>query len=134
VRDGRIILAGDGDFRQDLSITAAESMLIARAHHYSALIHHPRVQSARAMLLFAIESVLDQMDPKESRAHVFRFFSEFADRDLIEFLRREGDDRVRAILDRLRSGMTYSLLTRFDHRTLPPETRWHSQRSPGTAG
>lgn len=123
VRDGRIILAGDGDFRQDLSITAAESMLVARAHHYSALIHHPRVQSARAMLLFAIESVLGGMDKDEARSAVYRFFTEFTDPDLLEFLRCRGDDRARAILDLLRRGMTYSLLARFDHRTLPPETR-----------
>lgn len=123
VRDSKIILAGDGDYRQDLSITAAESMLVARAHHYSALIHHPRVQSARAMLLFAIESVLDRINPDEARSKVLRFFTEFTDPDLLEFLRREGDDGVRAILDRLRGGLTYSLLARFDHRTLPPETR-----------
>ena len=36
-----------------MSQTAAESMLIARAHHYNALIHHPHVQSIRAMLLAA---------------------------------------------------------------------------------
>ncbi len=62
VCNDRIVLAGVGDFRAEMSQTAAESMLIARAHHYNALIYHPSVQSIRAMLLAELEKALARME------------------------------------------------------------------------
>jgi uncharacterized protein len=119
----RLILKGSEGYRTDMSLTAAESMLIARAHHYTALIYNPYVQSIRAMLLFALESVLEEMDQKEARAETRRFFTEYNDCDLMGFLNQKASPEVKEILDRIRHGRHNHLAARLDHRTLTPEAR-----------
>ena len=123
ISKGRVVLAGNNDYRSEMSMTAAESMLIARAHHYNALIHHPQVQSMRAMLLAALESALGRLDPEDARSRIVRFFREYADSDLMRFIWECGDDRSRELLQRIKFGRGYPLMARFDHRSLPPGTR-----------
>ncbi|MDM7912603.1 MAG: HD domain-containing protein, partial [Methanotrichaceae archaeon] len=123
VYKGRVVLAGKGDYRSEMSQTAAESMLIARAHHYNALIHHPQVQSLRAMLLAALESSLQKMEPGEARSRVALFFKAYTDPDLLRFIWENGDDGARELLQRIKFGQEYPLAARFDHRSLPPGTR-----------
>jgi uncharacterized protein len=123
IHKGRVVLAGKGDYREEISQTAAESMLIARAHHYNALIHHPRVQSVRAMLLAALQSSLQNMPPEEARSRIVLFFKEYTDPDLLRFIWEMGDDYSRALLERIKFGREYPLAARFDHRSLPPGTR-----------
>jgi hypothetical protein len=106
-----------------MSQTAAESMLIARAHHYNALIHHPQVQSIRAMLLAALESSLKKMGPEGARSRVVLFFREYTDPDLLRFIWEKGDDSARELLERIKFGREYPLVARFDHRSLPPGIR-----------
>lgn len=123
ISGGRLVLAGADGYRSEMSITAAESMLVARAHHYNALVHHPLVQSMRSMLLYALESVLEKMEPEEARSETARFFTDYNDSDLILFISERGDDQVLETLRRIRNGRQYPLIARFDHRTLPPGTR-----------
>ena len=123
ISKGRVVLAGNSDYRSEMSMTAAESMLIARAHHYNALIHHPQVQSIRAMLLAALESALGRLYPEDARSEIVRFFREYADSDLMRFIWESGDDRSRELLQRIKFGRDYPLMARFDHRSLPPGTR-----------
>ncbi|HSD59194.1 MAG TPA: HD domain-containing protein, partial [Methanotrichaceae archaeon] len=123
VHKGRVVLAGKGDYRSEMSQTAAESMLIARAHHYNALIHHPQVQSLRAMLLTALESSLQKMEPEEARSRIILFFREYTDPDLLRFIWEKGDDGARELLQRIKFGQEHPLAARFDHRSLPPGTR-----------
>jgi HD superfamily phosphohydrolase len=87
ISSGRIVLAAEGDYRAEMSQTAAESMLIARSHHYNALIYHPAVQSIRAMLLAALERALAGMDADEARSSIILFFREYTDPDLLAFIR-----------------------------------------------
>ena len=47
-----------------MALIAAESMLTARAHHYSTIIHNPTTQAARAMLLYALEGSLARIISK----------------------------------------------------------------------
>ena len=121
--NGRIVLAGIGDFRAEMSQTAAESMLIARAHHYNALIYHPSVQSIRAMLLAALENALARMEAEEARSRIVLFFREYTDPDLLRFIWEKGDDQSREILERIKYGREFPLAARFDHRSLPPDIR-----------
>jgi HD superfamily phosphohydrolase len=123
IHKGRVVLAGVDDYRSEMSRTAAESMLIARAHHYNALIHHPQVQSLRAMLLAALESALKRMDPEDARSRIILFFREYADSDLLRFIFDSGDDEGCRLLSRIKYGHEYPLAGRFDHRLLPPATR-----------
>ncbi|NTV77292.1 MAG: HD domain-containing protein [Methanothrix sp.] len=123
IKDGRIVLAGQGDYAADMSQTAAESMLIARAHHYNALIYHPRVQSLRAMLLSALERALQSMPAEEARSSIILFFREYTDPDLLDFIRRRGDDACRSLLEGIIFGRAQPLAARFDHRSLPPDIR-----------
>lgn len=123
IRDGRIVLAGECDYRAEMSHTAAESMLIARSHHYNALIYHPTVQSIRAMLLAALERALSRMDADEAKRSIVQFFQEFTDPELLEFIRSNGDDTSRELLDRIKYGRPFPLAARFDHRSLSPEIR-----------
>ncbi len=123
ISKGRVVLAGCSDYRAEMSQTAAESMLIARAHHYNALIHHPIVQSYRAMLLAALEIALSRMDQEDAPARILLFFREYTDPDLLRFIWENGDDQARDLLQRIKYGREYHLCARFDHRSLPPETR-----------
>jgi HD superfamily phosphohydrolase len=123
IHKDRVVLTGKGDYRAEMSQTAAESMLIARAHHYNALIHHPQVQSIRAMLLAALESSLKKMGPEEARSRVVLFFREYTDPDLLRFIWEKGDDSARELLERIKFGREYPLVARFDHRSLPPGIR-----------
>lgn len=123
ISHGRVVLAGKGDFRSEMSQTAAESMLISRAHHYNALIYHPQVQSIRAMLLAALESSLQRMDADEARMRIVLFFKDYTDPDLLRFIWDKGDDYARDLLQRIKYGREYPLAARFDHISLPPGTR-----------
>lgn len=123
VSKGRIVLAGCDDYRSEMSVTAAESMLISRAHHYNALIHNPQVQSLRAMLLSALESALDEMEPEEARSRIVLFFREYTDADLWRFIWDNGDDGARDLMERIRFGKSYPLRARFDQRLLSPGAR-----------
>jgi uncharacterized protein len=123
INNGRIVLAGDGDYRAEMSQTAAESMLIARSHHYNALIYHPTVQSIRAMLLAALERALSRMDADEAKRSIILFFQEYTDPDLLEFIRRRGDSTSQDLLERIKYGREFPLAARFDHSTLPPDIR-----------
>ncbi len=120
---GRITLAGAGDYRAEMSQTAAESMLIARAHHYNALIYHPLVQSIRAMLLTALENALARMDADEAQSRIVLFFREYTDPDLLRFIWEKGDDISRELLERIKYGREFPLAARFDHRSLAPDIR-----------
>jgi HD superfamily phosphohydrolase len=123
ISKGRIVLAGCNDYRSEMSLTAAESMLIARAHHYTALIHHPQVQSIRAMLLAALESALGRMDSTKARSEIVLFFREYTDHDLLRFIWDSGDGQARELVQRIKLGKEYPLMARFDRRSLPPGTR-----------
>jgi uncharacterized protein len=123
ISNGRIVLAGEGDYRAEMAHTAAESMLIARAHHYNALIYHPGVQSIRAMLLAALERALFAMDREEAATRILLFFREYTDADLLRFIWEKGDDVSRELLQRIKFGQGYPLAARFDHSTLPPDIR-----------
>ena len=123
ISNGRIVLAGEGDYRAEMSQTAAESMLIARAHHYNALIYHPTVQSIRAMLLAALERALSRMDADEAKSSIVLFFREYTDPDLLDFIRQRGDDTSRDLLARIKYGREFPLAARFDHRSLSPDIR-----------
>jgi HD superfamily phosphohydrolase len=123
IKDERIVLVGQGDYVAEMSQTAAESMLIARAHHYNALIYHPRVQSLRAMLLAALERALQGMPPEEARSSIIQFFREYTDPDLLDFIKGRGDDACLGLLDRIKLGRALPLAARFDHRSLPPDIR-----------
>jgi HD superfamily phosphohydrolase len=123
ISSGRIVLAAEGDYRAEMSQTAAESMLIARSHHYNALIYHPAVQSIRAMLLAALERALAGMDADEARSSIILFFREYTDPDLLAFIREKGDEFSRDLLQRIKYGRELALAARFDHRSLPPEIR-----------
>ena len=123
ISNGRIVLAGTGDYRAEMSQTAAESMLIARAHHYNALIYHPTIQSVRAMLLAALENALRKMDVEEASSRIVLFFWNYTDPDLIRFIWETGDDTSRDLLQRIKYGKEYPLAARFDHRSLAPDIR-----------
>lgn len=123
IHQDRVVLAGQNDYRAEMARTAAESMLIARAHHYNALIHHPAVQSIRAMLLAALENALSRLDQEQASTRIVLFFREYTDPDLLRFVWENGDDAARELLRRIRYGLQYPLAARFDHRSLEPGIR-----------
>ena len=121
--NGRVTLAGQGDYRAEMSQTAAESMLVARSHHYNALIYHPSVQSIRAMLLAALENALTRMDEDDAQKRIELFFREYTDPDLLRFIWEKGDDVSREVLQRIKFGQELALAARFDHGSLAPDIR-----------
>jgi HD superfamily phosphohydrolase len=123
IENGRIVLTGQDDYDAEMALTAAESMLIARAHHYNALIYHPEVQSVRAMLLEALERTLRDMNEDPAKNIIILFFTEYTDSDLLDFIRNRGDDLACSLLERIKWGRAFPLAARFDRRSLPPDIR-----------
>jgi HD superfamily phosphohydrolase/uncharacterized protein YwgA len=120
----RIVLGGTDSYEEDMAIAAAESMLIARSHHYSAIIHNPVTQSVRAMLLRALEDTLDAMEDRTAIVlSVSEFFTIFNDGDLLDFIRQQGPPSAGDMLQRIREGRICNTAIRFNQKTLKPSIR-----------
>ncbi|MCD4799092.1 MAG: HD domain-containing protein, partial [Methanosarcinales archaeon] len=120
----RIVLGGTDSYEEDMAIAAAESMLIARSHHYSAIIHNPVTQSVRAMLLRALEDTLDTMEDRTAIVlSLSEFFTIFNDGDLLDFIRQQGPPSARDMLQRIREGRICNTAVRFNQKTLKPSIR-----------
>ncbi len=122
---GRIVLGGSLSYDEDMSLTAAESMLIARAHHYSAIIHNPRTQGARAMLLHALENALKNYEQSgnDARALMSRFFTKYIDSNLLNFIEAHGDTSAKNLIERISQANICTAVVRFTHKNLNPMTR-----------
>ncbi len=123
--NGRIVLGGFLSYDKDMALTAAESMLIARAHHYSAIIHNPKTQGARVMLLHALEKALLNLENsgKDVRATVLNFFLSYNDGDLLNFIETNGDASAKKLIMDIRNGRICDVVARFTHKNLNPMTR-----------
>lgn len=125
IHNGRITLGGTLSYDEDMALIAAESMLIARAHHYSAIIHNPRTQGARVMLLHALEKTLAiyKESGKDVKAAVLKFFTEYNDNDLLNFIEANGDENSRKLIANIRNASICTAISRFTHKNLNPRTR-----------
>ncbi len=129
IKDGNIVLgSSDGStYGNDMALTAAESMLISRAHHYTAIIHNPGTQAARVMLLYALEDSLETFKENygsdAAKAEVVQFFTEYNDNDLINFIRSNSSDTSLKLLNDLRDGRLYVPVARLSQKILRPSTR-----------
>jgi len=125
LNNGRIVLGGTKSYDEDMALTAAESMLIARAHHYSAVIHNPKTQGARVMLLHALENTLTAYKDsgKDVKEMVVRFFTYYNDGDLLNFIEVNGDEKARKLIMNLRKASICEAIARFTHKNLNPITR-----------
>lgn len=125
LNNDRIVLGGFSSYDEDMALTAAESMLIARAHHYSAIIHNPKTQAARGMLLHALENALKMYERSgnEARAVVSKFFMSYIDSDLLNFIEINGDASSKNLMINIRNGSICNAVARFTHKNLNPMTR-----------
>ncbi len=125
LHNGRVILGGSQSYDEDMALTAAESMLIARAHHYSAIIHNPKTQGARVMLLHALEKALGlyEKSGNDVRSTMAKFFTLYIDSDLLNFIESNGDENSRKLVSNLRNGYICNAVARFTHKNLNPLTR-----------
>jgi HD superfamily phosphohydrolase len=123
--DGRVILGGSQSYDEDMALTAAESMLIARAHHYSAIIHNPKTQGARVMLLHALEKALGlyEKSGNDVRSIMAKFFISYIDSDLLNFIESNGDENSKKLILNLRNAYICNAVARFTHKNLNPLTR-----------
>jgi HD superfamily phosphohydrolase len=119
----RIVLGGALSYDEDMALTAAESMLIARAHHYSAIIHNPGTQGARVMLLHSLEKTLSRLSGNDAKAAVLKFFTIYNDSDLLNFIEINGDENSRKLIANIRNASICSAVARFTHKNLNPRTR-----------
>lgn len=125
LNNGNIVLGGTLSYDEEMALTAAESMLIARAHHYSAIIHNPGTQGARAMLLYALESSLKQygIGGNDVRKTVSEFFTSYNDSDLLNFIEMNGNESAKKLIMNIRHGRICNAISRFNHKHLNPKTR-----------
>lgn len=125
LHNGRVILGGSESYDEDMALTAAESMLIARAHHYSAIIHNPKTQGARVMLLHALEKALAlyEKSGNDVRTTMAKFFTSYIDSDLLNFIESNGDENSKKLVLNLRNGYICNAVARFTHKNLNPLTR-----------
>lgn len=123
--EGRLVLGGSAGYEEDMAVTAAESMLIARAHHYSAIIHNPRTQGARVMLLHALENALSRYAGSggDVKSAVFSFFTLYNDGDLLNFIEANGEAGAKKLILNIRNGSICNAVSRFTHKNLNPKTR-----------
>ncbi len=121
----RLVLGGSFSYDEEMALTAAESMLIARAHHYSAIIHNPKTQGARVMLLNALERALlnYERSGKDVKTTVLNFFTTYNDGDLLNFIDANGDQGAKGLIMNIRNGTICHAVTRFTHKNLNPRTR-----------
>ncbi|WP_367344234.1 HD domain-containing protein [Methanomethylovorans sp.] len=129
IKDGNIVLgSSEGlEYGNEMALTAAESMLISRAHHYTAIIHNPKTQAARVMLLYALEDALEHFrnvtGTEAAKGEIVRFFTEYNDNDLLVFIRLHAAERSLRLLDNLQKGRIYVPVARFSQKVLRPSTR-----------
>jgi len=129
IKDKRIVLGTleGSTYDEDMALAAAESMLIARAHHYTAIIHHPKTQSARVMLLYALEDAMSNIEETGGKdavtAAIIKFFTVYNDNDLLGFIKANGSVHAKKFMGNIRDGKIYSPRVRFTHKTLPPITK-----------
>lgn len=129
IKDGNVVLGSPegSDYGNEMALTAAESMLISRAHHYTAVIHNPKTQAARVMLLYSLEDALERFrnvsGTEAAKDEVIRFFTEYNDHDLLVFIRSHASERSLRLLDDLRDGRLYIPVARFSQKRLRPSTR-----------
>ncbi|WP_129597410.1 HD domain-containing protein [Methanohalophilus profundi] len=129
IRNGNIVLGKkDGcSYDEDMTLTVAESMLIARAHHYNAIVHHPHTQSARIMLLRALENALavfgEKKDAESVNNEAGLFFTQYNDADLIYFIKTYGSDQAQRLISSVLAGNICDPIVRFNQKTLNPATR-----------
>ena len=129
IKDNRIVLGApeSSSYGEDMALTAAESMLIARAHHYTAIIHHPKTQAARVMLLYALEDALSNIGETGGNdavtAAIIKFFTVYNDNDLLGFIKANGSPNAKKFMSGIRDGKIYDPCVRFTQKTLPPVTK-----------
>lgn len=129
IKDGNVLLGTSkgSSYDEDMVLTAAESMLISRTHHYNAIIHHPGTQAARTMLLKAFEDALANFQEKQgieaTQQQIFQFFTEYTDSDLLVFVHAQGSEYSRKLLQCLRNGELFVPVSRFNQKCLSPATR-----------
>jgi HD superfamily phosphohydrolase len=125
LNNGRLVLGKNAGYEEDMAVTAAESMLIARAHHYSAIIHNPMTQGARVMLLHALENALSSYagSGRDVKSMVFSFFTSYTDGDLLNFIEANGDAGAKKLILNIRNGSICNAVSRFTHKNLNPKTR-----------
>jgi uncharacterized protein len=123
--NGRMVLGGAASYDEDMAMIAAESMLIARAHHYSAIIHNPKTQGARVMLLQALENALASYEKsgKDVKKTVTGFFTSYIDSDLLNFIEANGNASAKKLMSNIRNGNICNAVSRFTQKTLNPRTR-----------
>jgi HD superfamily phosphohydrolase/uncharacterized protein YwgA len=122
---GNIVLSGSASYDEEMAVTAAESMLIARAHHYSAIIHNPKTQGARVMLLNALEKALENYKNTgyDVKAKVKDFFTSYNDCNLLNFIEIYGDGSAKKLIMNIRNCSVCIAVSRFTHKNLNPKTR-----------
>jgi len=124
LHNNSVVLGGSDNYNEDMSVAAAESMLIARSHHYSAIIHNPITQSVRAMLLKALEDTLDKIkDHSTIVLNVSEFFTVYNDGDMLNFIRQQGPPSAIDLLQRIREGRICHTMVRFNQKALKPALR-----------
>ncbi|MDK2912482.1 MAG: uncharacterized protein PWR29_1439 [Methanolobus sp.] len=129
IRNGNIVLGSpDGSgYGEDMALTAAESLLISRAHHYTAIIHNPKTQASRVMLLYALEDALGSYEKKagleKAREVVVLFFKAYNDTDLLDFIRSNASERSLQLLTDIRDGNICAPVARLSQKTIPPSVR-----------
>lgn len=123
--NGRMVLGGAASYDEDMAMIAAESMLIARAHHYSAIIHNPKTQGARVMLLQALENALTSYEKsgKDVKTTVAEFFTSYIDSDLLNFIEANGNASAKKLINNIRNGNICNAVSRFTQKNLNPRTR-----------
>ncbi len=129
IKNGTVVLgSSDGSgYGSDMALTAAESLLISRAHHYTAIIHNPKTQAARVMLLYALEDALeyfkDGSGTEAAKNEIVRFFTEYNDIDLLNFIRSNASEKSLKLLNDLRDGRLYVPVARLSQKIIRPSTR-----------
>lgn len=124
LHNNRVVLEGSDNYNEEMSIAAAESMLIARSHHYSAIIHNPITQNVRAMLLKALEDTLNKINDHSTVVlNISEFFTVYNDGDMLNFIREHGPPSAIDLLQRIREGRNCHTIVRFNQKALKPGLR-----------
>ncbi len=114
-------------FDEIVSINLGEAFLISRYHYYSNIINHPKNVAANIMLIKALEytlkKLLDTSSKKEVEQELDKFFWEYDDNDLLNFIKNKGTNEAKKLIDELRGGGVFCCTCDLKAHAITPDIK-----------
>jgi len=114
-------------FDEIVATNIGEAFLISRYHYYSDIINHPGNIAANTMLIKALEStlldLLKNTNKEEVRKEIDKFYYEYDDNDLLNFIYKNGNEQAKSLINNLKEGNILCCFCDLKNHALYPKTK-----------